>query len=165
MNQPLRELPVRPYGVCAYIVRRVEAGDEYLLLKRAPHEEIPNLWQPVAGGIHSGETAWQAAVREVGEETGLRIAKLYSANIIQSFYSAPDDCIVHFPVFVAFVSADQPVTISAEHSEYQWLDVDQAELLLTFRQHVTALREIDAWFVRRPPSEHLRIPILGKGPT
>lgn len=41
-----------------------------LLLKRAK-AHLQHEWCHVAGGIEAGETAWQAALREIAEETGL----------------------------------------------------------------------------------------------
>lgn len=41
---------------------------DVLLLERAAH---PGYWQSVTGSIEAGESLLQAAVREVGEETGI----------------------------------------------------------------------------------------------
>ncbi len=158
---PPRELPVRPLGICVYPVRGRGAEAEYLLLRRhADEPDIPGVWQPVSGTIEPGEAAWQTAVRELREETGLKPTELYSANIVQQFYSHVDDCIIMFPVFVAFVE-DGEVALCEEHDGHVWAQTDQAEIHLAFEQQVTSLREIDRRFVRRPPCEHLRIPLLG----
>src|SRR5699024_10016359 len=49
----------------------VAHGVEVLLL-HVGDADVP-FWQPVTGGIHDGEDAREAAVRELGEETGLRV--------------------------------------------------------------------------------------------
>lgn len=158
---PPRELPIRPLGVCVYPVRGAGAEAEYLLLRRHVDEpDIPGVWQPVSGAIEPGEAAWQTALRELREETGLKPVRLYSANIVQQFYSHVDDCILMFPVFVAFL-AEGDVRLSEEHDAHRWVSAEQAEVLLAFEQQVTSLREIDRCFVTRPPCEHLRIPLLG----
>ena len=56
----------------AHIFRLVEDRLEFLLLRRAADEEVyPGVWQPVTGRMHEGEKAWEAALREIKEETGL----------------------------------------------------------------------------------------------
>ena len=40
----------------------------------------------VSGGIHPEEKAWEAAIREVKEETGLTPERLYSADAVETFY-------------------------------------------------------------------------------
>lgn len=65
-----------------------EAGDahEVLLLRR--NGSLAGEWCQIAGAIEAGETAWQAALREVEEETGLRPSRFYSADIYEQFYEA-----------------------------------------------------------------------------
>ena len=38
------------------------------------HRRDLNLWELPGGGVEDGETPWDAVVREVAEETGLRVA-------------------------------------------------------------------------------------------
>ncbi len=152
-----RSLPERISGVTVYPCRMRDGQGEFLVLRRAADESFPGLWQPVTGGIHAGETAVEAAVRELAEETGLRPGSLYSANLLQSFYDPPTDGILTLPVFVAFVRADQPVRLSAEHDAHQWIEPDQADERFAFQQQADCLAEIDRRFVRREPSEFLRI--------
>ena len=45
---------------------------EVLLIERA---DRPGFWQSVTGSLHEGETCREAAVREVGEETGIDAAR------------------------------------------------------------------------------------------
>ena len=49
----------------------IKHGDEVLLCKRSPEETLPNIWSIPAGGIESGESPGQAAIREVFEETNI----------------------------------------------------------------------------------------------
>ncbi|HJM95333.1 MAG TPA: NUDIX domain-containing protein, partial [Candidatus Marinimicrobia bacterium] len=54
----------------AYVFRRTEEGLRFLLLKRAQTKKYEHFWQGVAGKIEKDETAWEAAIRELKEETG-----------------------------------------------------------------------------------------------
>ena len=56
--------------VDAYVFRKDKNKIQFLLLKRASKKIYEHLWKGVAGKIETGETAWQAALRELDEETG-----------------------------------------------------------------------------------------------
>lgn len=68
MRDPQKREPV----FCAGAVVRDDAG-RLLLVQRA-NEPSRGLWSLPGGRIEAGETAREAAVREVFEETGLRVA-------------------------------------------------------------------------------------------
>ena len=55
----------------AYIYKKNNAGIDFLILKRAHTKIYEHLWQGVAGKIESGEEAWEAAIRELKEETSV----------------------------------------------------------------------------------------------
>ncbi|VAX17283.1 hypothetical protein MNBD_IGNAVI01-265 [hydrothermal vent metagenome] len=109
----------------AHIFRRKGEDLELLALKRADDLSYPNLWQMVTGGIQDGEKAYITALREIREETGLTPKRFWSLPNINSFYSSEDDCIFMIPVFAAEVNAEDPVTISFEHSEFKWVGKDE----------------------------------------
>jgi len=57
----------RPESVLLILATR---GGEFLLLRRV---RPPGFWQSVTGSLEPGETPRQAAGRELGEETGLKM--------------------------------------------------------------------------------------------
>jgi len=57
--------------VDAYVFRKIEGDIRFLILKRAETKIYEHLWQGVAGKIEPGESAPEAAKRELMEETGL----------------------------------------------------------------------------------------------
>jgi len=81
------ELPPGPYkrpeSVLVVVYTR---GGEVLLLERITP---PGWWQSVTGSLEPGETPWDAAVRELQEETGLAPDGLVDLGISQSFTIAP----------------------------------------------------------------------------
>ncbi len=116
----------------AHIFRTNEDRIEFLLLKRAEGEYYPYLWQMVNGKIEAGEKAYQTAIREIKEETGLTAFKLWAVPNINSFYSYKNDQIVMIPVFAAEIKPDSKIIISTEHSEFQWCSPEEAVRLLAW---------------------------------
>ncbi len=116
----------------AHIFRKKDNGIEFLLLKRSEKEIYPGLWQMVSGKIRSGEKAFETALREIKEETGLTPEKFWVAPNVDMFYDHFHDYISFLPVFAVLVKPDAQVTISNEHSEFMWKPPDEAKKYLTW---------------------------------
>ncbi|MCS7054380.1 MAG: NUDIX pyrophosphatase [Ignavibacterium sp.] len=128
----------------AHIIRKSNDQIEFLLLKRASHQWFPNLWQMVSGKIKDGEKAYESALREIQEETGLVPEKLWVVPNINSFYLFEDDVIHQVPVFLGLVDYNSLVKISSEHSEFKWVLADEAKKLLSWpgqRKSVEIIQE------------------------
>jgi dATP pyrophosphohydrolase len=112
---------------------RIKNGElEFLLLKRSPEQYYPNLWQMVTGKIKENETAYQSALREIEEETGLTPEKFWVAPTVNSFYSPDKNYICLLPVFAARVNQECEIKLSKEHTEYKWVNPDEAKQLLAW---------------------------------
>jgi dATP pyrophosphohydrolase len=154
------EIKMKNRAVSCFVLRHLEDEWQVLLLKRVG-EPLDGEWCQVAGRLEDNETAWEAAVRELKEETGLKPERLYSADICEQFYVAHADAISIVPVFVAFVDRGQKVTLNEEHSQYKWMSLAEAELEMPFRSQRRTLRTVWSDFTEHKPSEHLRIEIPG----
>ena len=148
-------IPIRSFSVSLVALREVADECEVLLLRR--NHTLVGEWCQIAGAVEGDETAWQAALRELKEETGLTPTKLYSGDICEQFYEADRDVVILIPVFVAFVPYDAPITLNQEHSEFKWISLDWAEDMVPFGGQRRVLRHVKQEFVVRDPSEHLRI--------
>ena len=73
----------------AYVYRKTPKGIKYLILKRAKTKIYEHLWQGVAGKIEKGEEAWEAAIRELKEETNLTPVTMFIADHVSQFYEPP----------------------------------------------------------------------------
>ena len=109
----------------AYIYRKTKDGVKYLILKRAKTKMYEHLWQGVAGKIEKGEQSWQAAIRELKEETGLGPLRIFVADHVSKFYETHGDRVNLVPVFGVEVASDI-VLLSSEHSDFKWVDYDSA---------------------------------------
>ena len=109
----------------AYVFSRKNKEIRFLLLKRAKTKIYEHLWQGVAGKIESGETSWEAAIRELKEETGFEPVRMFVADHVSNFYEAHGDRVNLVPVFGIEVENEE-VILSDEHCEFQWVDFDTA---------------------------------------
>ena len=108
-------------NVASAVVLEQNANPPKMLLLRRATEVLRDQWCHVAGGIEAGESAWQAALREVREETGLHVLRLFSADYTEQFYEAARNVVTIVPAFVAYVDSTQTVRLNAEHSAYRWV--------------------------------------------
>lgn len=165
MREPanIREqIPIRSFAISAYLARVEDGEGRYLVLKRLS-KDLKGSWQQVSGRIEPGETGWQAALREIREETGLVPARFYSANETEVFYEPRQNCINVIPIFVGFIDGDARVVLSAEHDEFRWVTAQEAKEILPFGVQVATIQRLEATFVRGTPPEFLRIPTGSRG--
>ncbi|MEW6701684.1 MAG: NUDIX domain-containing protein [Bacteroidota bacterium] len=115
-----------------HIFRKVENDLEFLLLKRAMNEKYPGVWQMVTGAIDNNEKAFQTALREIKEETGLSPIKFWIVPNINSFYSPEKNQICMIPVFAALVDEKSEIEISHEHSKFKWTSKEETLRMLAW---------------------------------
>ena len=66
----------------AYVFRQTDEGLKFLLLKRAKTKMYEHLWQGVAGKMEGDEKAWEAAIRELMEESGFKPIRMFVADLV-----------------------------------------------------------------------------------
>ena len=137
---------IDPHAVSAFVV----CNKKYLLIHRCS-SYLPGTWQMVSGGIHKGETAWDAAIREIKEETGLTPDKLYSADAVETFYMLSRNQVTIVPVFVAFVSHLEVTLAPQEHDAYEWLPFEEAQKRLVFSEQRRVIAHVHENFVLKDP--------------
>mgnify|MGYP000278861353 FL=1 len=111
--------------VDCYVYRQTDKGLMFLILKRNEKKLYEHLWQGVAGKIEKDEEAWQTAIRELKEETGLDPVKMFVADHVSQFYEKHGDRVNLVPVFGIEVDSKN-VILSDEHIEYKWVDFKEA---------------------------------------
>ena len=137
----------------AHIFRETENGIEFLLLKRADDQVYPGLWQMVTGKIKENENAYETAIREIKEETGLIPIQLWVAPTVNSFYEPRNEYICLLPVFAARVESDQ-IKLSDEHTDYHWVDKTTAQKLLAWEGQRKAVQIIEDYFLNEKSFFH-----------
>jgi 8-oxo-dGTP pyrophosphatase MutT (NUDIX family) len=111
-----------------------------LVLQRSANTRCPGSWETVHGHIDPGERPEQAAVREVKEETGLTVDRLYNVTV-QPFYLHSMRAVQLAVVFAAFV-AESPVHLGPEHAAFEWLAPADARSRYIWPRSRVALDEI-----------------------
>lgn len=149
-------LSLRCRMVSVVVLRGIGDGTRMLVARRAG-AYLHAAWSYIAGHVAEGESGWQAALRELREETGLTPEELYATSFCEQFYSAPADCVEIVPAFVAHVTSDATVHLNKEHSACLWVTLDEAAALLPFGSQRELLRYVQHEFIDRAPSVYLRI--------
>ncbi len=153
-----RDIPARCSMVSIIALRGTGAGTRLLTLCRAS-DYLNGVWSYVAGHVEVGESGWQAARRELAEETGLVPQLLYATSFCEQFYNAANDCVELVPAFVARVadSDEDLVRLNPEHSAWRWVSFDEARSLFPFGSQRDLLAHVEREFVERAPSPWLRV--------
>ncbi len=127
-----------------YVAKKFKGKYKFLLLKRAEGDKLyPGIWQIITGKIEKKEKAFETALREVKEESGLEPQRLFVLPHTTTFYSPRTDAISLIPLFVCIVDDDK-VILSDEHSEYRWFDVQKASRQLYFKSQKENVKFIES---------------------
>ena len=130
-----------------------------LLLKRV---DVEDFWQSVTGSLRWGESAREAALRELREETGIVVAEdlldwhqTARFEILEKFKPryAPDTHTNLEHLFSLEVEADRSVVINPEeHSAFQWRHYSEALDILWSWSNRDAVRAVAAHYWPKPGS-------------
>ena len=127
--------------VDAYILRRADGRWETLLLRRAAGTRSAGSWEAVHGHLEAEERPEDAAIREVREETGLAVERLYNVAV-QPFYLHASGLVTLAIAFAAVVSARAEPSLGPEHDRSDWLPLSLASAKLRWPRSRAALSDI-----------------------
>ncbi len=101
-----------------YILAR--RGDDVLLLLRAGTGYMDGYWGPPSGKVEKGETYLEAAVRELEEETGLRV-EADDFRFVHAVERMPDSGDPWLGIFFEVTATDSPTNREpAKHSDIRF---------------------------------------------
>ena len=95
---------------------------EILLLK--VEAEKVSFWQPITGGIESGESPEEACLREIKEETGLLLACSNLTSLGDFMVKIDENLSIHKNLFLV-LTEQKEIQISDEHVVAQWVALDK----------------------------------------
>ncbi len=115
-----------------YIYRVKEKVPEFLLLKRATNKIYANQWRMVGGKVKEGEAYWEAAQRELKEETGLNPVSFWVIPSVNTFYEAKTDQVHQIPAFAAEITPSDILQLDDEHTGFTWIAKEQLDEFLVW---------------------------------
>jgi dATP pyrophosphohydrolase len=136
-----------PFQVLIFGFRRSADVIEYLSLRRRDL----GVWQGIAGGGEGNETPQDAARREAFEEASIRpsrslyrlatVASVPVTNFAARDHWSPDLYVIPEYTFAIDCECD-PIVLSDEHTDYQWLPYDASLEALHWESNRIALWEL-----------------------
>lgn len=121
---------IRADLVDVYVMRERDGAVEFLQLRRTA-EPLAGTWQPVMGHLEAGESAVQAAVRELGEEVGLRAGDpawlgFWQLEEVHPYFVAAMDAVVLSPRFAVLVDEVWEPDLAGDdaHNARRWVGVE-----------------------------------------
>lgn len=143
-----------------HIIKFDSKANEFrqLILKRSPDTKpYPSMWQVVTGRLEAQETAFEAALRELKEETSLEPMKFWTLPFVASFFNTLKDELSFAPVFVCEVSELSEVIISEEHSEWLWIDLAETSNYIKLPSHIEGTKCVEDFVINNDENFHYQI--------
>lgn len=136
----------------------VTAGEAVLLVRRANPPDV-GLWGFPGGKIEHGETVWQASVRELHEETGVRGEALKTFTAVDALDRDSAGALRHHHVLVAVLCRylSGTPTAASDALDARWFPVDEVE----DASLATSFRVADV--TRQAVIEHQRWSVSARG--
>jgi dATP pyrophosphohydrolase len=130
------------------VFKRTSKGPRFLVLKRSSTEKLyPGTWQIITGTVRRSEKAFNAALRELQEETRLKAKRFWIVPTLGSFFDAVSDSVQLCPLFAAEVDSSAEPQLSNEHESYKWAGKGLALDLLVWPGHHEAIRTVREFIV------------------
>lgn len=112
------------------VFRRTREGIKFLILYHGR-----NYWNFPKGKVESEERSWQAALREVREETGLKSTELRFVGGFKTYerfmYRRGQDKIFKIVILYLAETRQPRITVSHEHEGYGWFTFSEAKRVLS----------------------------------
>lgn len=102
----------------------LEAKHSLLLLKRSQSEQQPFKWGVPGGKINIGETPEEAILRELQEETQIKLSRC-ALQYFGCYYARSSICDYKLHIYQTRMTRFPPVILDPkEHSSYKWVSLN-----------------------------------------
>lgn len=106
--------------VDVYPYSKEQNNIKLLIFKRTAEVQYSNQWRMIGGKAAHKEKYYEAALRELKEETGLDPLLFWTIPSVNQYYDHRADTIHQIPAFGAEVKSDSDIELNHEHFEYKW---------------------------------------------
>ena len=153
-------IPAISPGINVAVIRKVNEQWQYLLLQRSGEDKVyGGLWGLLSGTRDDNETVTNLAIREMGEETGLRPNTLYASEYCLQFFEPTRDQVWTLPVLVAVVDSEAQVALDSENRDFRWLPCQEAAQLAHWRNLKDVIRMLEEDLAQFPPPNWVVMPL------
>jgi ADP-ribose pyrophosphatase YjhB (NUDIX family) len=145
-----RDYPTRPWVGVGVVVWK---SDRVLLVRRG-RPPRQGEWSIPGGGQDLGETVFEAAIREVLEETALMVRPTGIITVVDSIIKAEDDRIRFHYTLVEIAAewvAGEPVAAS-DAEAVRWATVEEANALIAWDETRRIIAEAARLRPKMPPA-------------
>lgn len=105
----------------------LEHDGQFVVLQRAAVESNPHTWGLPAGKVEEGETLAEAMLREVYEETGVRVPRS-ALRFFDSRFVRHGDRDFEYHMYAATLDLRPSITLDDnEHQDYRWVSPEGAK--------------------------------------
>lgn len=130
---------IREYTAGGLVFRKRNGQYEFLLI-----QDLKDRWSIPKGHVESGETLEQTAIREIGEETGLKALKIIDKLDKIHFFYRMEGKLIFMTTFVFLIESTDPTEeVEAENSEgiidVKWFSANHAHDLIEYKDTKTLL--------------------------
>ena len=94
-----------------------------ILLLKVENENV-SFWQPITGGIESGESPEEACLREIKEETGLGLHRSNLTSLGDFMVKIDENLTIQKNLFLV-LTEQKEIRISDEHVGAQWIALEK----------------------------------------
>ncbi len=119
----------------------------FLLLKRADNKIYSGQWRMIGGKVKNDESRWEATIRELKEETGVKPKNYWAVPTLNHFYEPKSDQIHLIPAFAAELESDSPVKLDDEHKSFKWVTIDQIPSYIFWPEQVRIFKLIHEFVI------------------
>lgn len=128
-------------SVTVYVFSFLHGEPRFLTLMKSSRSRLGGAWQAIHGSIRERERAFDAAFREVREQTGLTPDRFFRVEYVEVFYQEDTDAIHTIPVFAAHVANLPRPQLGPRHTDYEWCHLDEtlARFQFATQQRAAAL--------------------------
>ena len=144
-----------PYQTLTILYKEEDAKILYAIFYRTSHP----IWQFISGGGEEEESIFETAIREISEETSIKINKeqilkldskisIPVVNITGDYTWGKDVYVIPEYTFAVHVK-DLDIKLSNEHKEFKWVTYEEAMEKLNYDSNKTALWELNERLKRK----------------
>lgn len=123
----------------------IDKNNKFLLVKRSPKDNsFPNLWELPGGGIDNNEDRIATVRRETMEEVGIDLKDRNISLVDTEDYnfkrSNGNIEYVREYTFLIRIKDQEKITLSKEHTEYSWVNINEIENLFEDKEDLIYVR-------------------------